>query len=138
MITEIKRDKNTKKGKVTICNSPELPQPHEIATVEFLISFGFDIEFLIPSYSQGIKNPDIKMKGHNWEIKAPKKHGKYTIQHCCRTAQKQSEYIIFDLRSLKVNDNNSISEIKKQFSIMRKIKIILIITKCNSLIALER
>jgi hypothetical protein len=118
-------------------------QPHEIRTAKYFVKLGIEVKAVIPSRIQGIKNPDIKMRGLYWEIKAPIEYGKYTIQNCCEKAWKQSKNIIFDFHRLEIKnknvEKNVIIEIGHQFSFIKEKKIILIITKFGrELLALNK
>jgi hypothetical protein len=114
------------------------PEPHEQRTARFFNDLGYDVEFLVPVDKDHIKTPDIKMNGLLWEIKAPKVDGKYTIQHACLKASRQSENIIFDLRRSAIFEKKAISQLNKQLKLIYKIKNLLIITKSLKLIDLKK
>ena len=114
------------------------PEEHERETAKFFNKLGKDVEFLTPSYTKGVASPDIKMGGIVWEIKAPKGNSSRTIENNLRTALKQSESIIIDLRRIKLDEHKAISQIKKLFGISKKIKRILIISKEQILLDIKR
>jgi hypothetical protein len=122
----------------TIISRGVIPESHEIATAHFFNERGFDVEFLVPIDEKCVKTPDIKMNGFLWEIKSPKGKGKYTITHAFKKAIKQSENIIFDLRRLNTFDCKAITQLKKQFELIHKIKRLLIITKSNKLLDFQK
>ena len=71
------------------------------------------------------------MDGKQWEIKSPCGQSKRTIENNLRKAQKQSGYIIFDLRRIVIDENQAIAKIKQEMVQQRggKIKCVLVITK---------
>jgi hypothetical protein len=105
------------------------PEPHELTTARFFNKLGFDVEFIPLSYQKGVHTPDIKMDGILWEIKAPKSSGKYTLQHSFKTALKQSQNVIFDLRNFPLYENRYIGKIKNLFNTSKSVKRLLVITK---------
>jgi hypothetical protein len=113
------------------------PQEHEIATAHFFNELGFNVEFLPRCYEKGVHTPDIKMKGILWEIKAPKSNGKHTMEHALRYACKQSKYIIFDLRRIKMPDVKSVAQITNLLTRVKGIKVLLIITKSAGVVDLK-
>jgi len=127
----------TKFGK-TIIPFEYRPEPHELDTAKFFNKLGKDVEFLTPSRTKGMRNPDIKMNGVLWEIKAPQNNGKHTIEHIFRKALKQSKNIIFDLRRTQMSNDKSISQITRQFTLIKDVKRLLIISKSNKLLDLKK
>jgi len=113
-------------------------QLHEIETAKFLNRLGKDVEFLVPIYQKGARTPDIKMDGFFWEIKAPQSNGKHTIEHILRKALKQSKNIIIDLRRSKSSDKKNISQITRNFKLIKDVNRILIITKSNNLLDFKK
>ena len=106
------------------------PERHELETVNVFAQLGKDIEFIKPRFIKGQKNPDIKMDGQVWEIKVPVGKSKRTIENNYRTAQLQSENVIFDIRRIKIDENLAISQIRQQSRVrtakrLRRIKIII-------------
>jgi hypothetical protein len=107
---------------------------HENATVVFLTDQGFDVELIPPDQRKGVRTPDIRTQGLEWEMKSPRSNGKYTIEHSFRSALKQSPNIIFDIRGSKIPQEKCINEIKRRFDDFKKVNRVLIITKRSELI----
>jgi hypothetical protein len=126
-----------KTGK-TIIPPSVLPERHELQAASLFASLGYDIEFLIPNRSKGIRTPDIKMNGILWEIKSPSGNSKYTLQHAFKNALKQSVNIIFDLRLMKAPEEKSITKLKNLFTASKNIKRLLIITKSLKLLDFKK
>ncbi|MCL2484905.1 MAG: hypothetical protein FWF00_07135 [Endomicrobia bacterium] len=127
----------TKHGE-TIVPKGAFPERHELNTAWFLNDIGKDVEFLVPADKNHIKTPDIKMEGIFWEIKAPKGNSKYTFQHAFKEALRQSQNIIFDLRRNSMPEDNCINKLKKEFSLSKSIKYLLIITKSKKLLDFKK
>jgi hypothetical protein len=117
-----------------------IPEKHELETASFFAALGKVVEFIAPSYSKGIRSPDVRMDGRDWEIKAPTGSSKRTIENNFRRAQKQSESIIFDLQRIGMNEKAAISKIKREISSQRsgKIRRIIVITKEKKILDLKR
>ena len=49
-----------------------------------LLENGYDIELIPPIRIEGVRTPDITMRGVAWEMKAPSGDGKNTIRHIVR------------------------------------------------------
>ena len=124
-------------GMIKISPKPPFPESHELETAGFLANLGYDIDFISPSQIKGAKTPDIKMMGLEWEIKSPISDGKRSIEHAMRSALRQSENIIFDLRRSKISTERALSKIKSQIDNKKKIKRFLVITKSNKLLDLK-
>ena len=121
------------KGKLTR-NGVKL-QPHEEATVEFLLNLGKNIELIPPSNTPHNKNGDIFMDSLIWEVKSPVGDStRMTIDRILHKAARQSENIIIDLRRTKLLDQQALSYIEKRFNLSRRIRRILVITKQERLI----
>ena len=119
-----------KQGKI-IANGVVL-EKHEIATVVFLASKGFNIELISPVLEK--KTPDIKMGRLFWEIKRPTANSKYTIQHAFKSALKQSPNIIFDLRSSKLHQRQAFNRLKHEFELSKGVKRLKVILKSNRIV----
>lgn len=78
-----------------------ITEPHEDSTALYLTQFGFSIEFIKPTSTSKVNNPDILIMGTIWEMKAPESSSKQTIKKRFRKASKQAPKIIFDLRWVK-------------------------------------
>lgn len=121
-----------KKGKIT--PNGIVLETHENATVVFLTEQGYDVELIPPVQLKGVRTPDIRMNGLEWEMKAPTSDGKYTIEHSFRSALKQSPHIIFDIRGSKMSQDKVIAEIERRFNDFKKTQSLLIITKRKGLL----
>ena len=124
------------KGKI-IPNGVVL-ETHENATVVFMTEQGYDVELISPAQRKGVRTPDIRMDGLEWEMKTPKSDGKYTIEHAFRSALKQSPNIIFDIRRSKMPQKKCIAEIERRFNDFKKVKQVLIITKSKKLLEFRK
>ena len=87
-----------------------------------------------PSTIKGQHTPDIRMDGFEWEIKSPQGNSKRTIENNFRNAVMQSKYIIFDLRRIKLHDNQCVPKLEKEFRVRRYLKKLLIIKKDGTLL----
>lgn len=118
---------NMRRGKITP-NGVSL-EKHENDTVVFFTELGFDIELIPPSKTSGSKKPDFIMDDLEWEMKSPQSNGARTIEHAVRTASKQSENIIIDLRRSKLDTERAITQIRFHTSKRTNIKRLIVITK---------
>lgn len=91
----------------------EAPSEHEVLTALRLAETGLDVLFRIDSRDEGAKNPDAEMNQQVWEFKAPTGQGKNTIDSQMRRAGKQAERLVLDLRRSKLDDRESIGEIRQ-------------------------
>jgi hypothetical protein len=107
---------------------------HENATVVFLTEQGFDIELLPPLQQKGARTPDIRMNDLEWEIKCPVGKSANTIKRAFKTALRQSQNIIFDLRGSKMTDAVNIAKLEKEFSDIKSARRLIIITKKRELL----
>lgn len=119
---------------IDVSNLDYPPEKHEFETAKFFADMGKDIVFLKPSTIKGEHTPDILMDGFEWEIKSPQGNSKRTIENNFRNAVVQSRYIIFDLRRIKLHDNQCVTKLKKEFRARRYLKKLLIIKKDGTLI----
>lgn len=88
------------------------PSEHEVLTALRLAEEGTDVLFRIDSREEGAKNPDAEMNQQVWEFKAPTGEGKNTIDSQMKRAGKQAERLVLDLRRSKLDDKESIGEIR--------------------------
>ncbi len=121
-----------KQGRITP-NGVDL-HTHENATVVFLTEQGFDIELLPPLQQKGARTPDIRMNDLEWEIKCPVGKSANTIKRAFKTALRQSQNIIFDLRGSKMTDAVNITKLEKEFSDIKSARRLIIITKKRELL----
>ena len=119
-----------RQGKI-IANGVVL-EKHEISTVVFLTSKGFNVELVPPVLER--KTPDIKMNGLFWEIKRPKANSKYTIQHAFKSALRQSPNVIFDLRSSKLHQEQAFNRLKREFKLSKSVKQLKVILKSHKIV----
>lgn len=115
------------RGNIDVSNLDYPPEKHEFETAKFFADMRKDIVFLKPSTIKGEHTPDILMDGFEWEIKSPQGNSKRTIENNFRNAVVQSRYIIFDLRRIKLHDNQCVTKLKKEFRARRYLKKLLII-----------
>lgn len=113
-------------------------EAHENATVVFMTERGFDVELIPPIQHKGVRTPDIRMNGVDWEMKAPISDGKYTIEHAFRSALKQSPNILFDFRWSKMPQKKCVAEVERRFYDFKKVNRIIIITKTRKLIEFKK
>lgn len=125
---------NMNKGKIDISNLDYPPEKHEFETAKYFANMGKDIVFLKPSNIKGEHTPDILMDGYKWEIKSPQGNSKRTIENNFRNAVAQSRYIIFDLRRIKLHDNQCVTKLEKEFKARHYLRILLIIKKDGTLV----
>jgi hypothetical protein len=121
-----------KQGRI-IANGVILQQ-HEMSTVVFLTQQGFDVALIPPQRRKGAHTPDIHMDGLNWEMKRPKGQSAHTIKRAFKTTSRQSANIIFDLRSSKLPDEANLPKLEKEFTDLRGVKRLMIITKSREII----
>ncbi len=116
-----------KRGKI-IPNGVSL-EKHENDTVVYFTDLGFDIELIPPSLTSGTRQPDFLMDGLAWEMKSSRSNGSRTIEHAVRSASRQSENIIIDLRRSKLDSERAITQITLHASRRTNIKKLIVITK---------
>jgi len=113
------------------------PNNDENKAADYFAAFGCDVLFLAPSKIKGVNSPDIRMCNKKWEIKTPRKNGKYTIEHSIQAASKQSPNIIIDLRQCKMPEIKALSKIEKESNFRKIIKTTLVIKKSGDLLTLK-
>ena len=112
-------------------------EKHENKTVVLLTELGFIVELIPPRPQQPhTKTPDAKINGKYWEIKSPRKNGKYTIQHMMQTASKQSINLIIDLRRTTA-PVRSLSLINHESRLRSKLKNVIVITKEGKIVDIK-
>ena len=119
-----------KRGKI-IPNGVSL-EKHENETVVFFTDLGYDIELIPPSKTPGSLSPDFTMDGLDWEMKSPQSGGSRTIEHAVRSASKQSENIIIDLRRCKLSEDRALAQLKFHSVKRTNIKRLVVILKNNT------
>jgi hypothetical protein len=91
----------------------EAPSEHEVLTALRLAEEGTDVLFRIDSREEGVKNPDAEMNQQVWEFKAPTGQGKNTVDSQMKRAGKQTERLVLDLRRSKLDDKESIQDVRQ-------------------------
>ena len=91
----------------------EAPSEHEVLTALRLAEEGMDVLFRIDSREEGVKNPDAEMNQQVWEFKAPTGQGKNTVDSQMKRAGKQTERLVLDLRRSKLDDKESIQDVRQ-------------------------
>ena len=103
-------------------------EPHEEDTIDCLVTYGFDVETIIPSNVPGSKNPDILMLGTLWEMKGPQTTNEKTIRALFRRAVKQAGgRVVFDLRKVKKDSADVEEYMIELFATTRGMRRIMII-----------
>ncbi|HEU0266341.1 MAG TPA: hypothetical protein VFQ70_01830 [Candidatus Saccharimonadaceae bacterium] len=114
---------------------------HEKRTADYLATHLYhDITFLVPNRQKGRRTPDIEMDGVFWEIKGPKGRSSRTIENNLRAALRQSPNIILDLRRMdgRTPTQKYLQEIERRFNDAKSMKRLIVITKGDFSIALNR
>ena len=129
--------KNNRLGKIDIgaLNAP--PEKHEYETAKYFAKRNLDVCFIGPHYLEGIHNPDFLMCGKLWETKSPITYGKSSFTNNLKTAIKQSDNIIYDLRRLNAKEERTYMKELQKWSKLRKIKILLVITRDGQLLTIK-
>ncbi len=127
------KDKNVKIGTIDISRLDTPPEKHEFETAKYFAAMGKDIIFLKPSNNPETYTPDILMDGVEWEMKCPTGDSKRTIETNFRKAVKQSKYIIFDLRRIKVAEKLCLSQLEKEYNARKYLKRLYVIRKNGEL-----
>ena len=104
---------------------------------------GYKVAFNQISKIKGVKNADLTIYpgGSIWEVKSIYSPRTQTIAHAFHTATKQANNLIFDLRTLKNNGNDSKRYedfIVHLFQTSRRAQRLKIITKFNRLLEYEK
>ena len=103
-------------GKIDISALNTPPEKNELETAKYFAALGKDVTFIRPSSIPNQHRPDIEMDGLEWEMKAPTGSGKRNIEYNFRKAVAQSKNIIFDLRHVKIHEQQCIAQLEKEFS----------------------
>lgn len=120
------------KGKLTQ-NKVHL-QDHEWKTVKYILEQGHNVTLIPPMQIKGMDNPDVEIDGVIWEIKSPTGGGKYTMKHTLENAKHQSRNAIVDLRRCKLSDEQAIKELEHHFSLSKRLRRMIIITKAEKML----
>lgn len=103
-------------GKIDISALNTPPEKNELETAKYFAAIGKDVTFIRPSSIPNQHRPDIEMDGLEWEMKAPTGSGKRNMEYNFRKAVTQSKNIIFDLRHVKIPEQQCIAQLEKEFS----------------------
>jgi hypothetical protein len=114
------------------------PEPHELEAATFFIKLGKNVTFLVPSRNRNSRTPDVIIDDIRWEIKSPIGKSKTTISNALKRAVRQSPYIIIDARYTKLSDAYIKTEIRRNLLLTRSIARILLITKKQEVVEIER
>ncbi len=125
-------------GRIDITNLSAPPETAELMTARYFAALGKDVSFIRPSSIPHQHSADILMDGLEWEIKCPEGKSKRTIENNIRKAMLQSHNIIFDLRHLKSNELQCITQLEQQFNRRNQIKKLYIIKKNGELLEYKR
>jgi len=128
--------KSNRKGKIT--PNGVVLETHENATVVYFTELGFDIELIKPSRTPGQKSADFIMSGIAWEMKCPMGKSLNTLEHTFKNALKQSENLIFDLRTAGFTSETAIRLLAKRFSESKKCRRMKIISKNEELLEFNK
>jgi len=109
------------------------PEDHELSAALILAAyFKTNVVFLRPTSR---KTPDVEIDGTKWEVKSPRGNGKKTIDNNFRTARRQSQNIVVDLRRIKMHQRKAISRVNFFLSSgPHRLKKVLVITKKSEVI----
>lgn len=115
------------------------PENHEIATAHVLANLNLgDVEFLVPSRTQGVCTPDITWRGLDWEIKSPVGAGKRMVEGLLRKALRQSKNVIFDNRRSRTKSLVILKELRRQAKMTHSLKRLVFIDKEEDVIDIEK
>lgn len=90
--------------------------PHEMRTARALAESGLDISFRPLTHEHGVKNPDARIDGEDWEFKAPTGSSpKNTIADQFKRARKQARRLVIDLRRSGLPDDVALPQIEARF-----------------------
>ena len=131
-ITELKRVSKSKIGKYH--KNGIKSELHEDKTAELLCRYGFNVELVIPANTPKSNNPDFFMLGTIWETKAPHNFNKQTLKNRMKKAAKQAGRVIFDLRNLRKDYDETESFIVKLFIGNSKMRRMMIIKKSGEIL----
>ena len=121
-------------GKIDISELINPPEKNELETARYFADLGKDIKFLRPSSIPNQHTPDICMDGLEWEMKAPTGSGKRNIEYNFRKAVSQSKNIIFDLRHVKISEQQCVAQLEKEFTARPYLNTLYVIKKNGELL----
>ena len=83
------------------------PTPSEIKVANYLVGRGCKLLFLKPANKKGIHTPDAQINGEKFEIKSSVSNKPRTIIKRFKEARRQSDKIVFDLRGIRGEAENT-------------------------------
>lgn len=90
--------------------------PHEMRTARALAESGLDVSFRPLTHEHGVKNPDARIDGEDWEFKAPTGSSpRNTIADQFKRARKQARRLVLDLRRSGLPDDVALPQIEARF-----------------------
>ena len=113
-------------------------EAHEYDTINYLASYGLDIEVIKPVNTPKTHNADYLIKGLIWEAKSPNGSGSSTIARQFHKASKQSDKMILDLRRVKLEAQRAEREARFRFEKSKNIKRLMLITKDDRLFDIKK
>ena len=112
------------------------PKNHEILSARALAKAGYSIIFLQPDNRKGVKTPDILLNDVPYEIKAPT-GGLKSIERSLKRASRQSSYVVFDCRRMKLRNSDAIQrEILYHLKRQRLINSLILINRYGNIVDL--
>ena len=114
------------------------PEEHEVSAAWILARhYSCIITFLPKLEGYKLKSPDFSMHGLVWELKSPSGSAKRTIRNNIDLAKMQSGNIVIDTRRTVLPDEWIEAELKKQFTIKKRIQRLLMITKDKKVLEIK-
>jgi len=124
---------NSKVVTPTNLNNP--PEDNEIQIAQIIANhYNAKVEFLRPIDDYKRKTPDVVINGQLWEIKSPTGKARGSIERQLKRALKQSRNVIIDARRSLLSDSVIELELKRQCTIRRSIRKLVLITKAEIVI----
>ena len=115
------------------------PSEEEIAVAMLLVdTYSWKILFLAENVSEGMQTPDFAVGNLSWEIKSPRKTGKYTLPHAVKAAAHQSPNIVISLVEFEGDELNAIRRLEKEFKASKRIRRMKIVTKTQAVLDFEK
>lgn len=114
------------------------PKKHERYTAEYLVLYGFNVVFIVPSNAYKTKNADFLLNGSIWETKSPTGDGKNNIKRQFDDASKQADKLVLDLRRTKLPAEKAERQAKSHFQGVMNLKRLLLITKDGKVLDIRR
>jgi len=114
------------------------PKDHELLSARALAKAGHYVVFLQPDNHKGVKTADVLLDGIPYEIKAPTGSLK-SIERSLKRASKQSLFIVFDCRRMRINNQQAIQrELENHLRKQVLIKSLFFINKYGNVVDLSK